>query len=279
MQLKGKVALVTGAAGGIGAAIVRRFVSEGALVCATDCQQEALETLVKSMPAGTVVSCAGDVTSTSDVERMIETAVAFGGKLNVLVNSHGIDPPEGRDKVDPDLWHRIIEVNLTGPFLTIKKTIPHMLKAGGGSIINISSLSGLRYMAGRASYSSSKGGLISLTQQVAVEYGPANIRCNVICPGAIKTPLLENNMRPLAGMLGKEVDWVLEKFTSFSPLRRVGTPEEIAAICSFLASDDSSLLTGGVFIADGGTHLVDVNSSAIASLFMNLQEKEQKLSG
>jgi len=279
MQLKGKVALITGAAGGIGAAIVSRFVNEGALVCATDCQQEALDRLVKSMPAGSVVSYAGDVTSIRDVEQMIEIAVSFGGTLNVLVNSHGIDPLEGRDKVDPDLWHKIIEVNLTGPFLTIKKTIPHMLKAGGGSIINISSLAGLRYMAGRASYSSSKGGLISLTQQVAVEYGPANIRCNVICPGAIKTPLLENNMRPLARMLDKEVDWVLEKFTSFSPLRRVGTPEEIAAICNFLASDDSSLLTGGVFIADGGTHLVDVNGSAITSLFMNLQGKNQKPSG
>jgi NAD(P)-dependent dehydrogenase (short-subunit alcohol dehydrogenase family) len=144
-----------------------------------------------------------------------------------------------------------------------------MIKAGRGSIVNISSLSGLRDIAGRSAYSSSKGGLISLSQAVAVEYGPFNIRCNVICPGAIKTPMFENNIRPLAQMLDKDLEWVFAKFTSFSPLRRIGSPEEIASICSFLASEDSSLLTGGVLVADGGTSVVDANGAAISTVSPN----------
>ena len=106
-----------------------------------------------------------------------------------------------------------------------------------------------------------------MSQAVAVEYGPVNVRCNVICPGAIKTPMFETNTRPLAQMLDKDPEWIFAKFTSFSPLRRIGRPEEIASICSFLASDDSSLLTGGVFVADGGTSIVDVNGAAISTLF------------
>jgi NAD(P)-dependent dehydrogenase (short-subunit alcohol dehydrogenase family) len=188
------------------------------------------------------------------------------------VNNAGIDPPEAN--LDIGLWNRIIEVNLTGPYLTMQAAIPHMKKGGGASIVNISSLSALRYIAGRAAYSASKGGLVSLSQAIAVEYGPANIRCNVICPGAVRTPMFETNTRPLAQMLGKDPEWIFKKFTSFSPLRRIGHPDEIASICSFLASDDSALLTGAVLVADGGTSIIDANGAAISTVFPDREEQK-----
>jgi meso-butanediol dehydrogenase / (S,S)-butanediol dehydrogenase / diacetyl reductase len=274
MDLKRKVALITGAGSGIGAATAKRFVADGARVCIADIQEDALEETAASLPSGSVVACVGDVSSAEDVERMLQSTLAFGGRIDVVVNSAGIDPSGPGVDADISLWQKVHDVNLTGPYLTMKAAIPHMTKGGGGSIVNISSLSAIRYIAGRAAYSSSKGGLVSLSQAVAVEYGPVNIRCNVICPGAIKTPMFENKTRPLAQVLGKDPDWLFEKFTSFSPLRRIGRPDEIASICSFLASDDASLLTGGVLVADGGTSLVDANGAAISTVFPNRDDQK-----
>jgi meso-butanediol dehydrogenase / (S,S)-butanediol dehydrogenase / diacetyl reductase len=267
MSLSGKTALITGGGSGIGAATARRFVAEGARVCIADIGPDGLAEVARSAPAAALVTCAGDVSDPEDVERMVEAALGLDGKIDILVNSAGIDPAGPNIDADPAVWKRVLEVNLTGPYLTMKAAIPHMVKAGGGSIINISSLSALRYIPGRAAYSSSKGGLISLSQAVAVEYGPVRVRCNVVCPGAIRTPMFETNTRPLAQMLGKEPEWIFEKFTSFSPLRRIGMPEEIAGICCFLAGKDSSLLTGGVLVADGGTSLVDANGVAMSTVF------------
>jgi NAD(P)-dependent dehydrogenase (short-subunit alcohol dehydrogenase family) len=149
--------------------------------------------------------------------------------------------------------------------MTIRNSIPHMLKAGSGSIINIASLAGVRCIPGMPAYCSSKAGLIMLTQQVALDYGPSKIRSNVVCPGATKSmmgvssPAMTEEMR-------EKVEKSMEKVTQFSPLRKAGTPDEIAAICAFLASDDSSIMTGCVLMADGGTAIVDVNAvSVIAS--------------
>ncbi len=265
MDLNEKVAIITGAGSGIGAACAGRFLADGAKVCMVDLRQDLLEETAASFGSPSAVTCAGDVSLQKDVDRMVETALALGGKIDILVNNAGIDPSEAN--MDIGLWNKIIEVNLTGPFLMMQAAIPHMKKAGGGSIVNISSLSAIRFIAGRSAYTASKGGLLSLSQAIAVEYGPENIRCNVICPGAIKTPMFEANTRPAAQMLGKDSEWLYQKFTSFSPLRRIGTPDEIASICSFLASDDSSLMTGGVLVADGGTSLIDANGAAMSTLF------------
>jgi len=264
MRLNGKVALITGGGSGIGAATASRFVSEGAKVCIADVDEKCLHEVARSMPSGSLVCCVCDVSKGEDVTRMVEAAVSVEGKIDILVNSAGIDPSGPGVDDDPAMWRRILEVNLTGPHLTMKAVIPHMIEGGGGSIINISSLSAIRYIRGRAAYTASKGGLVSLSQAVAVEYGPKGIRCNVVCPGAIRTPMFERNTRPLADALGKDPEWIFEKFTSFSPLGRIGRPDEIAAICSFLASDDSSLLTGAVLVADGGTSLVDANGAAMS---------------
>jgi NAD(P)-dependent dehydrogenase (short-subunit alcohol dehydrogenase family) len=274
MGIAGKVALVTGAASGIGAATVERFVAEGAKVCMTDIQEERLKAYAATFSSPSVTAFAGDVSDADSVRAMVDATLALGGRIDILVNSAAIDPAGPEVSKDPALWQKIHDVNLTGPYLTMKAVIPYMIEGGGGSIINISSLSAIRFMAGRAAYTSAKGGLVSLSQQVAVEYGPVGIRCNVICPGAIRTPMFEHNMRPLAESVGKDVEWVYEKFTAFSPLRRIGRPEEIASICCFLASNDSSLMTGGVLIADGGTNLIDANGAAISVVFPDRHKKK-----
>jgi meso-butanediol dehydrogenase / (S,S)-butanediol dehydrogenase / diacetyl reductase len=268
MNLKGKVALVTGAGGGMGEATARRFAADGAQVCINDIEANNLEKIVSSLPKGSAIACAGDVTKEEDVKRMVETTVSRFGKLNILVNSAGIDPPEVEADYDLDLWHRILEVNLTGTYLTTKISVPHMIKAGYGSIVNIASLAGVRFLPMKTAYSSSKGGLIALSQQTAVQYGPNNVRCNVICPGGVRTPMLEFHVKALAQRIGKDIEWLLANSPTGAPLGRMGKPEEIASICSFLASEDSILITGGIIMADGGLSAVDPHSIA-ARGFMN----------
>lgn len=265
MKLSGKVALVTGAGTGIGAAIAERFVADGAKICITGRRQEKLDQVAQRLPAGTVLRCAGDVTKLSDVRRMVETALVFTGRLDVLVNNAGIDPG-GATVVDTDLqvWHRVLETNLTGPFYLMKTTIPHMVEAGGGSIINIASLGGLRCLPGMPSYCTSKAGLIMLTKQVALDFGPDKVRCNAVCPGGTRTKMLEASLEPLAEALGTDLDGVFRRTSSMVPLRRTADPTEITGICSYLASDDSTFTTGSVFLIDGGAAIVDVSGAALS---------------
>jgi meso-butanediol dehydrogenase / (S,S)-butanediol dehydrogenase / diacetyl reductase len=266
MDLKGKVALITGGGTGIGAAIARRFVTEGARVCITGRREQLLEQVVLSLPKGSVVTCAGDVTNLDDAKQMVQAAVKFGGKLDVLVNNAGIDPPGTIAEVDPELWKKVIDINLTGPFFMMKASIPYLIKNGGGSIINISSLAGIRCIPAMPAYCSSKAGLIMLTQQAALDYGPSKIRCNVICPGAIRTEMLEQAMTPLAKALKSDISGAFAKMTAYSPLRRAASPDEVTGICSYLASDDSAFTTGAVIPIDGGASVVDVNGAALSSI-------------
>jgi len=185
----------------------------------------------------------------------------------VLVNNAGMDQPLGGVvDLDPAVWERVLKVNLTGPFLTMKAAIPHMIEAGGGSIINIASLAGLVNPPGLPAYCASKGGLISLTKQVAVDYGVHNVRCNVVCPGATKTEMFVSAMTPFAEDCGMPVEEVFRTFAQDTPLRRVSETREIGGLCSFLASDDSSFLTAAVIPHDGGAVVVDVSGAAINQL-------------
>jgi meso-butanediol dehydrogenase/(S,S)-butanediol dehydrogenase/diacetyl reductase len=266
MKLDGKVALITGAGTGIGAAIAERFVADGARICITGRRQEVLDKVAQSMPAGAAVTCAGDVTKLEDARRMVETALGFADKLDVLVNNAAIDPG-GTTVVDmdPELWHRVLETNLTGPLYLMKASIPRMIKAGGGSIINIASLGGLRCLPGMPAYCASKAGLIMLTQQVALDFGPAKIRCNAVCPGGTRTAMLEKSLGPLAEVLKTDLDGVFRCISSLVPLRRTANPNEITGICSYLASDDSTFMTGAVLLVDGGTAIVDVAAAALTN--------------
>jgi meso-butanediol dehydrogenase / (S,S)-butanediol dehydrogenase / diacetyl reductase len=267
MRLDGRVALVTGGGTGIGRAIAERFVSEGAKVCITGRRKEVLDKVVASLPPGAAFAAAGDVTNQKDVDRIITATVSFGRRFDVLVNNAGMDQePANVADIDPDVWRRVIDVNLTGPMLTMKASIPHMLTAGAGSIINIASLAGIRCIPNMPSYCASKGGLIMLTQQAALDFGPRNIRCNVICPGAVRTEMIEGAMGHFTEKLKTDVDGVLARFQKDVPLRRVSAPREIAALCAYLASDDSSFLTGTVIPADGGAAIVDVSGAAISAV-------------
>jgi len=255
MKLDGKVALITGAGSGIGAAIAERFVADGARICITGRRQEKLDEVAQAMPEGVVLTCAGDVTRLEDAEQMVETALKFNGKLDVLVNNAAID--SGGTTVvdmDPELWHSVLEINLTGP-----------IEGGGGSIINIASLGGLRCLPGMPAYCSSKAGLIMLTKQVALDFGPAKIRCNVVCPGGTRTEMLEKSLAPLKEVLGTDMDGVFERISTMVPLKRTANPSEITGICSYLASDDSTFMTGSVLLLDGGAAIVDVSGAALTN--------------
>jgi meso-butanediol dehydrogenase/(S,S)-butanediol dehydrogenase/diacetyl reductase len=267
VNLDGKVALITGAGTGIGAAIAKRFVADGAKICIGGRRQAMLDKVAQSLPAGKVLRCAGDVTRLKDVERMVETALVFTGKLDVLVNNAAIDRG-GTTVVDiePETWHAVLETNLTGPLYLMKVSIPRMIEAGGGSIINIASLGGLRCLPGMPAYCASKAGLIMLTKQVALDFGPDKIRCNAVCPGGTRTEMLETSLSPLAEALGTDLDGVFASISSMVPLRRTAAPGEIAGLCSYLASDDSTFMTGSVLLIDGGAAIVDVSGAALTNV-------------
>jgi meso-butanediol dehydrogenase / (S,S)-butanediol dehydrogenase / diacetyl reductase len=259
MKLSGKVALITGAGLGIGAAVASRFVAEGARVCINGRRQDRLDQVARSLPAGSVITCAGDVSRDKDVEIMVKATLGFGGRLDILVNNAGIHPAGSVTDLDPGAWRQTLEVDLTGPFLLMKAAIPHMVRVGGGSIINVASLAGLRCIPGQPAYCAAKAGLIMLTQQVAMEYGPQKIRSNVICPGGVRTETVEKSIGGLAEKLGTDNDGVFARLSSNVPLRRVAVPDEISGICSYLASDESSFMTGSVIVIDGGAAVVDVS--------------------
>jgi meso-butanediol dehydrogenase/(S,S)-butanediol dehydrogenase/diacetyl reductase len=265
MNLKGKVALITGGGTGIGTAIAERFVADGAKICITGRRKELLEKVAKSLPSRSVVICPGDVSKEEDVKRMVETTVKFGSKINVLVNNAGTNHPAPIVELDPKMWQEVIEVNLTGPFLLMKAVIPHMLKEGGGSIINISSLGGMRCLPGMPAYCSSKAGLIMLTQQAALEYGRKNIRCNAVCPGGVKTEMTRKDFGQSGQMLGIDPDTFIDQIALEIPMRRFAASSEMGGLCSYLASDDSSFMTGAVITMDGGTAVVDAVGAGITS--------------
>lgn len=263
MNLEGKVALITGGGTGIGAEIAKRFVADGAKICIVGRREEHLDVVADSLPANAVIKCSGDVTKSEDIERMLAAVLTFGGGLDVLVNCAGISSRGSVTEAHPEEWRKIIEVNLTGPFLLMQAVIPHMVKNGGGSIINISSLGGLRCMPNKSAYCTSKAGLIMLTQQAALDYGPENIRCNVVCPGPVKTSMMAGALAARAEAIGSDAATILNNVTKELPLNRPADPSEIAGICSYLASDDSSYMTGAVLLLDGGTAIVDAFGAAV----------------
>ncbi len=263
MKLEGKVALITGAGTGIGAALAQRFVDEGAKICITGRRAEMLEKVADKLPSGTVITCPGDTSKDEDVARMVKTAVDFGGKLDVLVNNAATSAQGPVAEADRAVWRQILDINLTGPFMLMQESIPHMLKAGGGSIVNIASVGGLRCLPGMPAYCASKAGLIMLTQQAALDYGAANIRCNAVCPGGVKTEMTEREFGQFGKMLGMESDKFLDLIAMELPLHRFARPAEIGGLCTFLASDDSSFMTGAVIVIDGGTAIVDVVGASI----------------
>ena len=195
--MTGRVALITGGARGIGAEIAKRFVEDGAKIVISDVRKDLLEGVAQGLKSGMVATCVGDVTNWNDVKKMVAETVKFGGKIDVLVNNAGIDPGGSIVDIDIELWKKILDVNLNGPFLCMRAAIPSMIKQGGGSIVNIASLAGVRCLPSMPAYCASKGGLIQLALQAALEYGRQKIRSNVVCPGATRTEMLTHAMEGL----------------------------------------------------------------------------------
>ena len=263
-HLSGKIALITGGGSGIGAAIAKRFVAEGAKIVITGRRKEALAETVAALPEGSVLPFAGDVRNPDDAKAMVEATVKFGGKIDILVNNAGIDPSGNVVDVPIEQWKSVIETNLYGPFYTMKYAIPYMIDAGGGSIVNIASLAALRRIPAMPAYCSSKSGLIGLSQSGALDFGKDNIRCNVVCPGATRTAMLEGSMQGLADSLGTDITGALDYMTRFNPLPHPATTDQITGAVVFFASDDSAMITGTVLPVDSGSCVVDPNGAALS---------------
>jgi meso-butanediol dehydrogenase / (S,S)-butanediol dehydrogenase / diacetyl reductase len=257
MMLEGKFAMITGAGAGIGVEIAKRFVAEGAKICITGRRQHKLDETIAMLPAGTAVTCVGDVSTLDGAKRMVEATVEFGGKIDILVNNAAIDPGGSVVDLDPEVWHAVLETNLTGPFYTMKFAIPYMIKNGGGSIINISSLASVRCIPTMAPYCASKAGLNHLTNQVALDFGKYNVRANSVLPGPCRTEMSEHSLGGMAKAMSCDMDGVFKQLTCTIPLQRVSAPREMAGICAFLGSDDASFITAESILVDGGASMVD----------------------
>jgi NAD(P)-dependent dehydrogenase (short-subunit alcohol dehydrogenase family) len=248
MKLSGRVAIVTGAASGIGEATATLFADEGASVVVADLDEvrgEQVAGAIRSRGAPALFART-DVSNPDEVQATVRLAIEKYGQLDVIFNNAGIEGAMNQPTADCTLdnWHRVIEVNLTGVFLGMKYAIPEMLKNGGGSIINNASVAGLVGFAGSPAYCASKGGVVQLTKCAAMEYATQGIRINAICPGVIWTPMVQ---RATGGSAETE-----EALKALEPVGRFGTAEEIARMALFLACDDSAFCTGAPFIVDGG---------------------------
>jgi NAD(P)-dependent dehydrogenase (short-subunit alcohol dehydrogenase family) len=265
-RLEGKVALITGGGVGIGAAIAEGFIAEGAKVLITGRREEKLKEFAATQPEGSIACYAGNIRNPEEAEAMVEATVKEFGKLNVLVNNAGIDPAGTITDIPLQQWNDIIDTNVNGTFYMVRFAIPKMIADGGGSIINLASLAGVRAIPAMPAYSTSKAALVGLTNAVALDYGDQNIRINIISPGATATDMLKNQMEGLAKAQNTDVYGALGLLTRFSPIKKAVEPDEIAPLAVFLASDESGFITGQNILIDGGATVVDPCGAAVSSL-------------
>jgi len=243
-RLQDRVAVITGAASGIGLASARRFADEGAVVVGVDLNTDAIETLAKET-GGAAITC--DVTEEGAVEAMFDQVVADHGRVDIAFNNAGISPPEDASILETGLevWDKVQRVNLTSVYLCCKYAIPHMRRQGKGSIINTASFVAVMGAAtSQISYSASKGGVLTMTRELGVEFAREGVRINALCPGPVNTPLLQELFAADSERAQRRLVHV--------PMGRFAEASEIAAAAAFLASDDSSYMTASTFLVDGG---------------------------
>ena len=253
-RLEDRVTIVTGAATGIGRAIAHRLGAEGARVVVADRQTAAGEATTGELRAGGVearfVPC--DVADAGQVRTLVDEAVAAWGRVDVLVNNAGVPGPGvPADLLDEEDWDRVIAVNLRGVFLCAKYAMPHLVASGRGAVVNIASTFGLVGAHAAPAYCASKGGVIALSRQLAVDYGPRGVRVNAICPGYVDTDMDQRRAR-MAPAAAASALAARQAAASLQPLGRQADATEIAAAVAFFASDDAAFVTGAVVPIDGG---------------------------
>ncbi|WP_435005065.1 SDR family NAD(P)-dependent oxidoreductase [Tundrisphaera lichenicola] len=250
-RLEGKVALITGAASGIGLSTAEVFVREGASVVLFDNQSDPLETLARRLQGEghRAEAVAGDVTRTEDVRRAVNRAVERFGRLDTLFANAGIGHSSDLLETSDDDWDRVMGVNGKGVFICARESVRQMLaqQPNGGSVIINGSISGLAGIPKQAPYAPSKGAVVEMTRQLAVEYATRGIRVNCVCPGTIDTPVLRKSMA-----MSGDPDGFLKMLIDGHPIGRIGRAEEIATVVAFLASDGASFMTGAIVPVDGG---------------------------
>ncbi|MFB9750721.1 SDR family NAD(P)-dependent oxidoreductase [Paenibacillus hodogayensis] len=250
MRLHDKICLITGAGSGIGQSAALLFAAEGACVIVNDLDESKGEATVEAIQAdgGTALFVHADVTRPDEVSAMTERAVARFGRIDVLFNNAGISGVGTLHEIEPDVWDRIMEINIKGVYLPSKYVLPHMMERGQGSIINMSSCVAEIGLARRASYAATKGAVLALTKSMQVDYAPYGIRVNALLPGTILTPFVEDYLRnayddPEAGLASIRKRQLSEQ---------LGRPEDVAQAALFLASDDSRFMMGSPLYIDGG---------------------------
>lgn len=251
-RLEGKVAVITGGGGGIGAAMARRFAAEGASIAVADVDEHGGTEVAESVGGRFI---AVDVADVRQVENLYETAVQSFGGVDICCHNAGISPPEDGSILDtsPEAWLHVQEVNLTSVYLCCRAAIPRMLRDGGGSIINTASIVAVMGSAtSQISYTASKGGILALSRELGVQFARQGVRVNALCPGPVNTPLLRE-------LFAKDPALAARRLVH-APMGRFGEPEEIASAAAFLASDDASFITASTFLVDGGMHGAYVTS-------------------
>lgn len=247
MRLRDKVAIVTGSSSGIGEAVAKAFAREGAAVVIDyHGNPQKAQNVVESIEAegGRAVAVGADVSKETEAQKLVDTAVSEFGAVDILVNNAGIEHKMPFLETPLDVWQRVIDTNLTGTWICSQLAARQMAsRKGGGRIINISSVHEDITMPSNAPYCASKGGIKMLMRTIAVELAPLNVTVNNVCPGAIDTPI-QNQL--------KKNEQKVEELLSEIPLHRMGSPEEVAGLCVFLASDEGAYVTGASYIIDGG---------------------------
>lgn len=238
-----KVALVTGGASGMGAAFARIIVRDGGKIAICDLNEELGNEIIAELGPDKATFTRTDVSDFADMQAFVDGAAAHFGKIDIMFNNAGIGGMGSTGDLDPDTFRRVIEVDLFSVFYGCKAALPHMLKNGGGAIVNNASIAGMQGDYGMSAYNTAKGGVVNYTRALAVDYATQGIRANVVCPGTVDTPLF-------AGL--KAAPSVFDNFIKAVPMGRIAAPEEIAEVAAFLASDAASYMTGAVIPIDGG---------------------------